>query len=88
VDRVLLVELDLAAAVHRVAGDVEDAAEDAVAHRDGDGGAGVDDLHAALEALDRGHRDRAGDAGAEVLLDLEREVLLLPETVKSTVSAW
>ena len=61
VDRVALLELDLAAVVHGLAGDIEDAAEDAVADRYGDGAAGVDDVHAALEALGGGHRDRAGD---------------------------
>ena len=63
--------------VHRRAGDVEDAAEDAGADRHGDRGAGVDDVHAALQALGRGHRDGAGEAAAEVLLDLERQHLLL-----------
>jgi hypothetical protein len=51
------------------------------ADRDGDRGAGVGDGHAALEALGRGHGDGARDpAGAEVLLDLEREALLLAAT--------
>ena len=32
------------------------------------------DVHAADEAVRRGHRDRADDVVAEVLRDLEREV--------------
>ena len=41
----------------------------------GDRAAGVDDRHAALQALGGGHGDRAGEAAAEVLLDLEGEQL-------------
>ena len=46
-------------AVHRGAGDVEDAAEHAFADGHRDRGAGVGDRHAAHEALGGGHRDGA-----------------------------
>src|SRR5258708_4579229 len=67
---------DRALAIHRFAGDIEDAAEHPVAHGDGDGRAGVGDIHAADEAFGGGHGDGAHDARAEVLLDLEGEILL------------
>ena len=58
VDRIVLLGRDRAALVHRVAGDVEDAAHDAVADRHRDRPAGVGDRDAALEALGARHRDR------------------------------
>jgi len=76
VDRVLLLEFDGAFAVHGVAGDVEDATKDAIADWDGNRGAGIDDLHAAHEALGGGHGDGASDAATEVLLDLKGERFL------------
>ena len=77
VNRIALGMRDIAAAVHRRAGDVEDAAEDALADRHGDRGAGVVDRVATDEALGGGHGDRAHEAFAEVLLDLEGQRLLL-----------
>ena len=50
-DRIFFVVNHWAAAVDRCAGDVENAAEDAVAHRHGNRRAGVDDGHATLQAL-------------------------------------
>ncbi len=75
-DRVTFGEVDRAFAVHGVAGDVEDAAKDAFADGHRDRGAGVNDGHAADEALGGGHGDRAGDALAEMLLDLESQLFL------------
>ena len=63
VDRVVLLRLDRAALVHRVAGDIEDASHHAVADRHRDRAAGVGDLEAALETLGAGHRDRPHPAG-------------------------
>ena len=51
VNWVALFEFDRAFAVDRVAGDVEDAAEHAVAHGHGDGRAGIDDGHTADETF-------------------------------------
>ena len=62
-------------AVHGFADDVEDAAEDAFADGDGDGGAGVDDFLAADEAVGGGHGDGADEAFAAVLLDFEDEAV-------------
>jgi len=77
VNRILLVEFDLAPAVDRVARDVKDAAQHARADRHRDRRAGVDDGHAALQPLRRGHRDRPGEPGAEMLLHLEGQQFLL-----------
>ena len=75
VDRRRALGVDRAAAVDRLADDVEDAAEALRADRHRDRAAGVLHVHAADEAFGRVHRDRAHRAFAEVLRDLEREVV-------------
>ena len=70
-DRPALLDLDLVAAVDDLAEQVEDASQGDVAHRHGDGAAGVADLGAALEAVGGVHGDRAHAVVAQVLLDLE-----------------
>src|SRR5919206_548852 len=62
------------AMVDRLAEQVEDPAQGDLAHRDGDRAAGVDDLHAAGQAVGGVHRHRAHAVVAEVLLDLADEV--------------
>ena len=74
VDRPALLDLDRLALVDRLAEQVEDAAERDVADRHGDRAAGVDDLHAAREAVGGVHGDRADAVVAEVLLHLADEV--------------
>ena len=59
------------------ADDVEDAAEALGADGHRDRAAGVADFHAADEAVGRVHGDGADRVLAEVLGDLEREVVLL-----------
>jgi peptide chain release factor 1 len=71
-----LIGLDRAALVDRAPEHVHDAAQNPGADRHLDVVAGVLDLHAALQAVGRAHRDRAHDAVAELLLDLERQALL------------
>ena len=71
-----LVGLDRAALVDRAAEHVHDAAEHARADGHRDRGAGVAHLHAALQAVRGAERDRAHDAVAELLLDLEGQALL------------
>jgi hypothetical protein len=73
VDRPALLDLDRLALVDHLAEHVEHAAERDVADRHGDRAAGVDDLHAAGQAVGRVHRDRAHAVVAEVLLDLADE---------------
>src|SRR5690606_29907558 len=75
VNRVTLFMRHITTTVHRSTGDVEDAAENALAHRHGDGRAGIGHGHAALEAFGGRHGDGAGHAFAEVLLNLEGEQL-------------
>ena len=67
--------------VHRLADDVDDAAERLLAHRDRDRRAGVDHRHAAHEAVGGGHGHRAHLALAEVLGDLEHELRGVREDV-------
>ena len=74
VDRVALAVLDRTTLVDGVAGDVEDAAQDAVADGHGDRGAGVDGFAAAHEAFGGRHRHGADEAVAEVLLDFEDQL--------------
>ena len=62
-----------AALVHRVAGDVENAAENAFAHRHGNRRACRLDRQPALQAFGGTHRDRAHPAFAEMLLHFEDE---------------
>ena len=73
VDRPALLDLDRLALVDRLAEQVEDAPERDVADRHGDRAAGVDDLHAAREAVGGVHGDRAHAVVAEVLLHLADE---------------
>ena len=61
------------ALVDRLAEQVEDAPERDVADRHRDRAAGVDDLHAAREAVGGVHGDRADAVVAEVLLHLADE---------------
>ena len=77
VDRPALVVADVAGEVDRLAEHVEDAAERRAADRHRDRAAGVDDLHAAGEAVGRVHRDRAHAVVAEVLLHLADEDAVL-----------
>ena len=64
------VDVELVAHVDRLAQQVEDAPERDVADRHGDRAAGVDDLHAAGQAVGGVHGDRADAVVAEVLLHL------------------
>ena len=73
VDRPALLDHDLLALVDRLAEQVEDAPERHVADRHRDRAAGVDDLHAAREAVGGVHRHRAHAVVAEMLLDLAHE---------------
>ena len=77
VNRVALGVLNRTAFVHGVAGDVEDAAEDAVADGHGDRGTGIDGGATADEAFGGSHRDGTDEAVAEVLLDLKDEARVL-----------
>ena len=54
-----------------IAQHVEDAAEHAFAHGDGNGRAGIVDFVAPLEAFREGHGDRADPAFAEMLLNFK-----------------
>ena len=76
VDRQEILGLDRAALVLRLAEHVHDAAERADADGHGDRRAGRLDAEPALQALGGAHRDRAHDAVAELLLHLERQVLV------------
>jgi hypothetical protein len=88
VNRVFLVELHRALAIHCRARDVEDASEHALAHRHRDRRARIQNAHTTHETLGRGHRDRARHTGAKVLLHLEAwSNSFLPDAVNSTVSA-
>ena len=73
VDRHRLLGVDRAPLVDRAAEHVHDAAERLAADRHHDRVAGVDDLHAAAQAVGAAERDRAHDAVAQLLLDLERQ---------------
>ena len=68
--------LDGRAVVDRLADDVEDAPQALRADRHGDGPAGVAHHHPADEAVGGVHGDGADGVLAEVLRDLEREVVL------------
>src|SRR5690554_768334 len=71
VDRHALFFADLARLVDGLAKHVHDAAQRRLAHRHGDGRAGVGDVHATLEALGGAHGDGAHHAVAQLLLGLE-----------------
>ena len=60
--------------IHRLAEHVQHAAERLRSDRHGNRLAEVDDLHAALHAVGRLHRDRADAVLAQVLLDLDDDV--------------
>ena len=60
--------------VDRVAEEVEDAAEAALADGNGDGLAGVHGLCAALEAVGGAHGDAAHHVVADLLRDLRHEL--------------
>ncbi len=70
---VFLGEGDRTALVGRLADNVEDTAEDALAHGDGNGSGGVEHFRAALETFGAAHGDGADPAFTEVLLDFERQ---------------
>ena len=74
-DRAVFGRLDGTLLVDRLADDVEDAPQRAVADRDLDRLAGIGDLRAAHEAFGRIHRDGAHGGFAQVLRDLEHEPL-------------
>jgi hypothetical protein len=82
VDRPALLELHVALLVDRVAEQVEDAPERAIADRHGDRAARVADLYAARQAVGSVHRDRADTVVTEVLLHLEHERRLLAAAVQ------
>jgi len=74
VDRPALGGLDRSEAVDGGADEIEDAAERPLADRHGDRAAGVDDLHAAGQAVRGVHGDRADAIVAEVLLHLRDQL--------------
>ncbi len=76
VDRQELLGLDRAALVLRVAEHIHDAPERTDADRHLDRRAGGLHGEPALQALGGAHRDRAHDAVAELLLHLERQVVV------------
>ena len=76
VDRRALLGADGRAVVDRVADDVEDAAEALGADRHRDGRAGVAHGHPADQAVGRVHGDGADGVLAQVLRDLEGQVVL------------
>ena len=75
VDGAARLGIDRTGLVHRVADDVDDAAETFVADRHRDRRAGVGALLAAHEPLGGVHRDGADRALAEMLRDLEHQAL-------------
>ena len=72
-----LLGCDRAALVDRAAEHVHDAAERLRAHGHADRRAGIDDLHAAAQAVRGAERNRAHDTVAELLLHFERETDLV-----------
>src|SRR5205823_11344800 len=73
VDGAPLLELDRARLVDRLADDVDDAAERALADRDGDRPAAVLDLLAAHQAFGRIHGDGAHGGFAEILRHFQHQ---------------
>ena len=59
---------------------VHDAAQRFLADRNRNRAAGVADVHAALQAFTRTHRNRANDAVTQLLLDFERHVDLVDDS--------
>jgi hypothetical protein len=80
VDRVALLVVHRALLVHRVARDVEDAPQHAVAHRHRDGRARVDDVHAPHQALGGRHGHGAHDALAQCCCTSSTSFVGLPLT--------
>jgi hypothetical protein len=76
VDGAALVAVDRAALVDRAAEDVHHAPQGRRPHRHRDRRSRAHDAHPAPKAVGRAHRDGAHHAVAQLLLDLEREVLL------------
>ena len=74
-DRIALFVRHGALVVHRIAGDIDDAAEHALPDRHRDRRPGIGDRHSADKSLGGRHCDGADDSLAQVLLDLERELL-------------
>ena len=70
VDGIALFDLGWVLVIDGVAGDVEDAAEDAFTDRNGDGSAGVSNGVAAAETFGVGHGQCADPTVSKVLLDL------------------
>ena len=81
-NRRVLLGVDRARFVHRLADDVQDAAERFRADRHLNRRAGVRHFDAADQAFGRVHRDGAHDRLTEVLRDLEHEVVLLAGDVR------
>ena len=71
VNRVVGVDLGHLLAVNRLAHDVPDATERALAHRHLHGGAGINDLEPALEAVGGGHGNAANNVAGQLALDLK-----------------
>jgi hypothetical protein len=67
-------DIDRAAVVDRIAKQIENPAEGFLADGDGDGPAGIDDIHAAAQAVGGAEGDRADAAAAEVLLHFAGEM--------------
>src|SRR6266540_512108 len=76
-DRALFLVRDRAGLIDRIADDVDDTAQRAVADRHRNGLPGVDDLLPAHEAFADIHGDRAHGRFAEMLGDLEHEAIAL-----------
>ena len=74
VNGIILLGGDRPAFIHRVAGDVENAAHHARADGHGNGRAGVEDFEAALEAFGAGHGDGTDPMVAQMLLHFEGEL--------------
>ena len=74
-DRIALLMRHRALVIHRIAGDVDDAAEHALPDWHRDRRPGVGDRHSADESLGGRHGDGTDDSLSQVLLDLERELL-------------
>src|ERR1035441_3676033 len=76
VDRAVLLSNDRPSLVHRIAADVKHAPHNARADGHGNGLAGIDHLHAALEAVSGGHGNRPNPVVAKVLLNFEGQFSL------------